>query len=239
MVKGSVCFPARTPTFPEVGRKPEPFPLARDPEFPVPQSRSYHMRISNRFEKHVLTAVAAAASVAGAANSAVVTWNCNLVIPANVDGLYINVETQQTGTAGSSVPGWDINPYGASALTWFNATGTGMLRYPGVTSGSAGNLAGLASFSVSASGSYGSGSVTFGSAAGNWTFNSVNVFGFRFTAADNLTHYGYGLMQVGATSADRTLLTIYYESVAGVAIPAPGALALLGAAGLAGRRRRA
>jgi MYXO-CTERM domain-containing protein len=50
-------------------------------------------------------------------------------------------------------------------------------------------------------------------------------------------------MQVGGSATARTLLFIQYgdagESVTVGPIPAPGALALLGVAGLAGRRRRA
>ncbi|MEY5060385.1 MAG: hypothetical protein RIS45_306 [Planctomycetota bacterium] len=202
--------------------------------------------LSNRLAKH-FAAAAAASVVAGAANAAIVHWaNCNLVIPATIDGMYINVEARTSGSAGSVVAGWDINPYSATSLTWFNATGTGMMRFPGVTTGSAGNLAsalnGGAPITIGATGSFGSGAVTVGSAAGNWVLNSVNVFGFRFIAADGLTHYGYGKFQIGSSifGADRTITDIYYEDVAGVAIvlPTPGALALLGLAGLAGRRRR-
>ena len=195
--------------------------------------------LSNRLAKH-FAAAAAASVVAGAANAAIVHWaNANLVIPATIDGLYINVETQTTGSAGSLVAGWDINPYSATSLTWFNATGTGMMRYPGITTGSAGNLA--AGTVVGATGSFGSGAVTVGSLPGNWVLNSTNIFGFRFVAADGLTHYGYGLMTVGAAITTRTITDIFYENVAATSItvlPTPGAIALLGLAGLAGRRRR-
>ena len=199
------------------------------------------MRLS-RLEKHIVAAAAVAAGVSASANAAVVVWNCNLTIPATIDGLYINVETQASGSAGSVVAGWDINPYSATSLTWFNATGTGMMRYPGVTTGSAGNLS--AGMTVGATGSFGSGAVTVGSAAGNWVLNASNYFGFRFIAADGLTHYGYGRMDVGAAITTRTLAFVAFESVAATSItvldpvPAPGALALLGVAGLAGNRRR-
>jgi hypothetical protein len=80
------------------------------------------MMLSNRLMKH-FGAAAAAAVVVGSANAAIVAWeNCNLVIPNNIDGLYINVETRATGSAGSGVAGWDIKPYSATSLTWFNAT---------------------------------------------------------------------------------------------------------------------
>ncbi|MBM4110776.1 MAG: hypothetical protein FJ254_05380 [Phycisphaerae bacterium] len=159
-------------------------------------------------------AAAAALCLAGAASADVVAWeNCNLVIPANIDGLYINVETQTTGTAGSAVAGWDINPYGATALTWWNAAGTGMMRFPGVVTGSAGNLAD--GTVVGPTGSFGSGTVTVGANPGNWVLNSVNKFGFRFVGSDGGTHYGWGTFQIGAAinGADRTITNLYYETI--------------------------
>ena len=172
---------------------------------------------SSRLTRHF--AAAAAAAVVGASASASVVYTAvNWVVPNNIDGLYINVETLANGSAGSAVAGWDINPYSATSLTWFNATGTGMLRYPGVTTGSAGNLP--TGTVVDASGSYGSGAVTVGTAAGNWVLNSSNYFGFRFTASDGLTHYGWGRFVIGTAinGADRYIDEIAWENVAGVAI---------------------
>ncbi|HOV58679.1 MAG TPA: hypothetical protein PLN91_12445, partial [Rhodanobacteraceae bacterium] len=53
--------------------------------------------------------------------AAVVCNNTAISIPANIDGVYLNLVTGATGTAGSGVPGWDINLYqtGASALYFF------------------------------------------------------------------------------------------------------------------------
>jgi len=169
-------------------------------------------RLGRHFAAALTTAVAAQAS-AGVQYTPV-TW----VVPNNIDGLYINVETLATGSAGSGVAGWDINPYSATSLTWFNATGTGMMRYPGVTTGSAGSL--VIGTSVGATGSFGSGAVTVGSAAGNWTLNSANYFGFRFIAADGLTHYGWGKFVIGASisGADRTITEIAWETTPGTAI---------------------
>jgi MYXO-CTERM domain-containing protein len=198
------------------------------------------MMLSNRLVKH-FGAAAAAAVVVGSANAAIVAWeNCNLVIPNNIDGLYINVETRATGSAGGVVAGWDINPYSATSLTWFNAVGTGMMRFPGATTGSAGNLA--VGTVVGAAGSFGSGAVVVGSAPGNWQLNSVNRFGFRFVAGDGGTKYGWGTFQIGSSisGADRTITNLYFEDsgAAITVVPAPGAMALVGLAGLAARRRR-
>lgn len=173
-----------------------------------------------------------------------------VTIPATIDGLYINVQTGATGSSGGSVAGWDIDPYSATSLTWFNATGTSMLRYPGVTTGSAGSLD--VGTLVGPSGSYGSGAVTFGAAAGNWDLNADNYFGFRFVAADGGTKYGWGTMQVGAASTVRSITELYYEDSGAsimigqrnfepAGVPEPGtplALLALGASGMVHRRVR-
>jgi hypothetical protein len=172
---------------------------------------------TNRLGRHLAAALTAAVA-AQAASAEIIYSAVNWTVPANLDGLYINVQTQTTGSAGSAVAGWDINPYGSSTLTWFNATGTGMMRFPGATTGSAGNLA--IGTLVDATRSFGSGAVVVGAAAGNWQLNSANYFGFRFVAADGLTHYGWGKFQVGSSisGADRKITEIAYENVAGVGI---------------------
>jgi len=196
--------------------------------------------LSNRLTKH-FAAAAAVTVVAGSANAAIVHWsNINLVVPNTIDGLYINVETQTTGSAAGVVPGWDLNPYGTSttAMSWFGATGGGCVT--GL--GQGGTSTAVASLS---SGTLVSGTSTFANTAssvtaGGWVLNANNYFGFRFVGADSLTRYGYGVMAIGANMGTRTLVEIAFESDAGVGIvvPAPGAIALLGLAGLAGRRRR-
>ena len=203
------------------------------------------MSISNRLEKHFAVCAAAVATVAcvGTANAALVTWNANLVIPNNIDGQYINVETQTAGSAAGNVAGWDLNPYGTSttAMSWFAAaapSGCVMgLGQGGTTSAVASLTGGTLVSSASTFGNTAS-SVT----AGGWKLNSTNYFGFRFLGADNLGHYGWGQFTIGATMGVRTLNFVTFETTAGASVtvaPAPGALALLGLAGLATRRRRA
>ena len=197
--------------------------------------------LSNRMTKYLAAASAASVCV-GAANAAIVHWDVNLVIPNNIDGQYINVETRVFASAAGLVAGWDLNPYGTSttAMSWFAAaapSGCVMgLGQGGTTSAVASLSAGTLVSSASTFGNTAS-SVT----AGGWVLNANNYFGFRFLAADGFTHYGYGIMSVGATMGVRTLVSIDFESTAGAGIsvvPAPGAIALLGLAGLAGRRRR-
>jgi len=176
-------------------------------------------RLSPRLGRYLAACAAVTAAAAHHAAADVNYWpDANLVIPNNIDGLYINVEARTFGSAGSAVAGWDINPYSATALAWFNATGTGMLRFPGVTTGSAGNLA--LNTPVTATGSYGSGSVTVGTAPGNWQLNAPNYFGFRFTASDGLTHYGWGKFVIGSAinGADRTITELAWETLANTPI---------------------
>ena len=75
--------------------------------------------LSTRLGLHFAACAAVAATVAHPVCAEVVRWDCNLVIPANFDGLYINVATQGTGTSATSTSGWDINPYGATTLNFF------------------------------------------------------------------------------------------------------------------------
>ena len=210
------------------------------------------MRLS-RLEKHIVAAAAVAAGVAASANAGIVySGVINFACAVDIDGCYINVETGVLSNGpGSGVPGWDVNPYSsAGGMNFFNSTGGGQMRYPGVTTGPAGNLA--LGTSIGATGSFNTSTtgVVFGSAAGNWQYSAENVIGFRFVSSAGTTHYGWMRFLMGAagsagTSMTRTVVDYGYESTAGVsilagagAVPAPGALALLGVAGLAGKRRR-
>ena len=213
------------------------------------------MRISNRFEKHIVAAAAVAMGAAAAANAAVVySGIVNFACAVDIDGCYINVQTNTLSNGpGGGVPGWDVNPYStAGGMNFFNSTGGGQMRRAGVTTGTAGNLA--VGTVVGAAGSFntGTGNVYGTTAAtglnGGWTLNSENIIGFKFVAAAGTTHYGWMRFAMGAagsagTSMTRTVVDFAYESDAGASIgagvvPAPGAIALLGLAGLAGRRRR-
>lgn len=216
----------------EVPTTRHPFPL-------ISEIRT--MRISNRFEKHIVAA-ATVAMTAAAANADLVTWNANLVIPNNIDGQYINVETQTFGSAAGDVAGWDLNPYGTSttAMSWFAAaapSGCVMGLGQGGTTTAVASLSGGTLVSSASTFGNTASSVT----AGGWMLNAANYFGFRFLGADAGTHYGWGIMTVGATMGARTLTSVTFETTAGASVvvaPAPGALALLGLAGFAARRRR-
>ena len=204
------------------------------------------MRISNRLEKHAIAASMVALGAAAAANAAIVRWDCNLAIPANFDGFYINVATQSFATSSTAIGGWDINPYGATTLNFFasaTAPNPATTYVRTQASGGPSSLAGGTVISAASTFANSTASVitATGTGVNGWTINATNYFGFRFyNEGTGAINYGYGAMQVGATAAARTLLFVEYgnagESV--TVIPAPGAIALLGLAGFAGRRRR-
>lgn len=201
-------------------------------------------KLARHFAASSAAVITASAVAAPEARAAVVYYQPNSgagwIIPKSSDGLYINVETQVTNSDPIEVPGWDLNPHCSHCLAWFNASGGGMLRYPGTGSGPAASLD--IGTTVDSSGSYSTatGIVVVGSGAGEWKLNSSNYFGFRFSPADNLTHYGWGRMDVGAEITTRSIMEIGYENVAGAGIavgagapspdPVPGPLPLFGAA---------
>ena len=206
--------------------------------------------MSNRLANHFALAAVATAAVAATSNAAIVySGIINFAINADVDGAYINVEANVLSNGpGSGVPGWDVNPYGTSltAISFFGTTGTGYMRNPGAgtstgrTNIAEGTAIGASSFF------YGSSTATLGTLVGQWTANSTGIYGFKFLAADGLTHYGWMRLAIGANTATRSVVDYGWESTAatGIAagagvVPAPGAVALLGLAGLITRRRRA
>ena len=203
---------------------------------------------STRLNSHfALCAAALATGVAvGNANATVIySGAINMVIPTTADGIYMNVQTGAWSSTTTTPAGWDVNPYGTAttAVSLFAGTGTGYMRNPGTSATAAtrldlGTVVGPSAFF------YGSSFATTGSGTGQWAANSSGYFGFKFIAADAATHYGWMQLSIGANAGTRSIVQYAWEDVANTSItvtpiPAPGAVALLGLAGFAKRRRRA
>jgi hypothetical protein len=169
------------------------------------------MNLQQRLASHFAAATAIAA-LATTTTAQVATTVINQVVPATTAGIYVNVETGVWNTAPAAVPGWDLNPWSSTSLSWFNPsapTGGVYMRFPGSATTTPGSQ--LPGTLVDANGAWTSGASTFGAAAGNWTFNADNFFAFRFIASDNLLHYGWGRISVGATATVRTLREVHWE----------------------------
>ena len=200
---------------------------------------------NSRLNSHFALCAAALATGAavGTANATVIYSEViNLAVPTTTDGVYMNVQTGAWSSTTTTPAGWDVNPYGTAttAVSLFAATGTGYMRNPGTTATAAtrleaGTVVGASAFF------YGNSSATMGSGTGQWAANSSGYFGFKFTAADAATHYGWMQLSIGANAGTRTIVRYAWEDVANTSltVPAPGAVALLGLAGFAKRRRRA
>lgn len=190
-----------------------------------------------------LLGVAASASLvsAGKADAALVSsLNMNMPLYTSSQGMYLDL--RPTGLIGSSgvISGWDINIARAGGTVVLTAPSgaENFMRYPGATTGSAGRVP--VGTLVNSTRSYGAGAVVFGTGLGEWTVAGNNYFGFRFTV-DSATHYGWA--RIGATQDNLYLMDVVWETTANTpvtvgVVPAPGSVALLGLAGLAGRRRR-
>lgn len=197
--------------------------------------------------------VAALASpLARSADGAVVfSGPVNISIGGVPPGVFLNVLTGQSGTSFAGVAGADVNLFGfGSSLTVSGPIVNGAQSPTGGfarlnNSNNIANLAGGAWIgnlpdmffqTINASVS------TTAPAGSPFFLNSTNNYaGFRFLNEEtNEVHYGWLRLSIGSTLATRSIIEYAYEDVGGASIfvPGPGAIALLGAAGLIGSRRR-
>ena len=194
-----------------------------------------------------------------AAEAGLVVWNCNIAISASINGAYnngtfINVETQQyysdteTGPVGTPLTSWDFLLSSNSGSRMFmtsydpaqgfvsNSTGSGSAKL------AANTVVGSTLASPLQYSQIGAIMITVGN-AGRWFAGDTGYFGFRFKSAEGEIRYGWGEIDLNADSLKEGVVTtlVYDDTGASVTVgvvPAPGALALLGVAGLVGSRRR-
>jgi hypothetical protein len=198
------------------------------------------------FASRVVAAAVAATSFVCSSDAGIVIGSLqdSINIPATSTGLYLNVQTGQASYNESAVPGWDVNISGASGMNFISPGGYNFVRLNGAAS-TAGPSALPSGFVVGPQ--LTNAQWIAGGAASGFTLQSGNnVVGFRFAGSDGAIRYGWLRISVGQslTGADRRVVEYAFESTPGapiVAVPAPGAIALLAVSGASvfGRRRRA
>jgi hypothetical protein len=196
------------------------------------------------------TAIVSVMAALPAHASIVYSGPVNIVVPNNIDGVYLNLVTGATGSSGLATPGWDINPYtagsspngfhlwGATTTTWLSTSGFIGGPYP---------LA--ANTMIDASGTFTrpGGGTNVGTQV---ALNAPNLFGVRFTneAAGNAINFAWVEITFGATASERAITGwAYDDSGAGImagVVPEPGTYALMLAGlaavgGMVARRRKA
>jgi len=192
--------------------------------------------------------LAAYAALAGAALAAPAQANANIIwygavninIPSTTSGVYINLITGVTGTSPGAVPGWDINPWGSTALNiWADNSAS---PQSGVITDFTGGLSAtlvdnlppgtpiIDSWIYSRT----AGVETVGATAFNIN-SGANLIGFRFL--NEVTgQYNYGWAQISLSSSfssqPRTFVQYAYDDsgafIALGLIPEPSTTALLG-----------
>ena len=190
----------------------------------------------------VLASLSGAASIA---HASVIVVPANLAIPVTPAGLYINISSGISSSTAAGAPGWDINVGGTSSLNFVSPGGYNFVRL-NLAPMSAGpsNVGGAFTISnLMPSASW----ITGGASNGFINNSSANFVGFQFVGNDSLTHFGWMQFSIGAsdTGSDRKIVSYAYNTDSTTSpggallnVPAPGALALLGIAGFASRRRR-
>ena len=185
------------------------------------------MNLQNIFKKHfvrraaLLVEASALCLVSGSVMAAIVTSPvANLVVPATIDGIYINVVTGTTGTTPATVTGWDIDPYGPTNFGIF---------WPSTPATSSGGVVAAATttpFLVMNPGDTIGPASTFSAAVAapnpNFRGTGTNTLGFRFyNEATSAINYGYAVLQTTAPGGfPVTVVSITYEN-SGAAITIP------------------
>jgi hypothetical protein len=191
---------------------------------------------------------AASLAVASSAHASFVySGVVSINIPSSADGLYLDLQTGTFGSSQGAVPGWDLNIYGVGTLM---LAGQGDVEFM-ASGGSSSTLIDNLQFrtEIGSGSSFASGPMgieTSGSTAFNFN-SSQNLIGFRQLSSETgLYHYGWMRIQLAGSDfgQPKAIFEYLWESTPGTwtnagVIPAPGAVALLGAVpALLGRGKR-
>jgi uncharacterized repeat protein (TIGR01451 family) len=167
------------------------------------------------------------AAASSSSMAAIVCSSTPQAVPANIDGVYLNLVTGATGTSGSSTSGWDINLYmtGANALYFF---------WPTAPANSAGGASTATVYDALTAGApIGSGQTYIvNSGAGgtapfvNWqTTQTGKYLGIRFfNESTGVINYAWLQLDTGASGGFPAKINQYcYENAGGQILAGQGA----------------
>lgn len=220
---------------------------------------SIYPSVLNKLNVALFTGAAALFMAAPAVEAAIVYTNLTsapLTIPNSIDGIYLNVVTGATGSSGSAVPGWDLNPYNNGAgLTFYGAASPSGILATGTAGLNAVTQSLAVGFVISSTpltGFYNQ----FQTTAAAFQTPGQRYVGFRFLNESTSTiNYGWALISTsagttGSLGFPASILGYAYENtglsiMAGQisAVPEPSTFAMFGVAvagalGLGAARRR-
>jgi hypothetical protein len=148
----------------------------------------------------------------------------NIAVPANIDGVYINLVTGATGTLASAVPGWDIDPFqsGGTSLAFFWPS-TPATSFGAVSSATTGPYVVLAPGATVSSTSIFSVVTATGTAGTPFVAAGDNYLGFRFfNETTSAINFGYARVQTGASGGFPATIVCYrYEDTGAPITVAP------------------
>jgi hypothetical protein len=173
------------------------------------------LSLLNRVDARLAACAAAAGAslaVSSSAQAAIIySGPVSISIPTTTAGVYLNVVTGANSSLPSSAPGWDVNPWSSTNLSFFSPSSPSGGAYVGaVASITSLNLGDL----ISAANSF---TNVANSALSAPIFNSSNNFvGFRFIneAAGSQLQFGWLQISLGATLTDpaRAIVGYAYEN---------------------------
>jgi hypothetical protein len=200
--------------------------------------------LSSKLHLALIAGATAVFAAAPAAEAAVIYTDLTatpLVIPNNLDGVYLNILTGATGTSGLDVAGWDINPYNnGGGLTFYGSASPAGILATGTPGTSAQATALALGALISAAGQYNQ----FQTRGAAFQVTGQEFLGFRFLNENtNAINYGWALISTTASSGvnlgfPASILGYAYEDTgasiaagAGLpAVPEPSTYAMFGLA---------
>ncbi|MBK6375554.1 MAG: hypothetical protein IPF61_00910 [Xanthomonadales bacterium] len=181
-----------------------------------------HIKL-NAFSCHAgkagLAALVVAASITVASTQAMAAPTCfttPIAVPVTTSGIYLNLFTGVSATTPAGAPGWDFNPWGSSAASFWVAATTPLSGFVDSGSGTIGNLTN--GTPVGPASTFLTGNSSAATMA-LWRAGIANGnLGMRFVEAGSTYYAWINMTSVGTTGVPLTINSWCFESTPDTAI---------------------